>query len=115
MFAKLGFRGYQPYERLGLWLRRELAPLVRRILLSDACLERGVFRPSAVTKAVEQHLSGGRNHTFLILAMMIFERGQDLMARKYDTWKSRYDDVNGPSKNLSTASWHDGRWRGSAR
>src|SRR5207244_3773061 len=39
VLAKLGVRGYQPYERLGLWLRRELRPLVQRLLLSDRCLE----------------------------------------------------------------------------
>src|SRR5262249_19877864 len=30
VFAKLGVKGYQPYERLGLWLRRELRPMVAR-------------------------------------------------------------------------------------
>lgn len=79
VFAKLGVPGYQPYERLGLWLRRELAPLVREILLSDQCLDRGVFNPETVRITVEQHLSGRRNHTFLLMAMMIYERGQQLI------------------------------------
>ena len=48
MFAKLGLRGYQPYERLGLWLRRELRPLVEGLLLSPECLDRGVLTPDAV-------------------------------------------------------------------
>jgi hypothetical protein len=76
VFSKLGVHGYQPYERLGLWLRRELAPLVRGILLSDRCLDRGVFTPDAVQRVVERHLGGRRNHTYLIMAMMIFEVGQ---------------------------------------
>jgi asparagine synthase (glutamine-hydrolysing) len=76
VLAKLGVPGYQPYERLGLWLRRELRPLVERLLLSDRCLGRGVFSPSGVRAVVHGHLDLGRNHTFLLLAMMIFELGQ---------------------------------------
>jgi asparagine synthase (glutamine-hydrolysing) len=75
VFAKLGVRGYQPYERLGLWLRRELRPLVEELLLSDRCLERGVFDPETVRKVVGHHFAGG-NHTFLIMALMIYETGQ---------------------------------------
>jgi asparagine synthase (glutamine-hydrolysing) len=76
VLAKLGAPGYQPYERLGLWLRRELAPLVKKVLLSDQCLERGVFDAAGVRAVVDQHLHRGRNHTYLLLAMMIFEQGQ---------------------------------------
>jgi hypothetical protein len=76
VFSKLGVPGYHPYERLGLWLKRELAPLVRSILLSEQCLDRGVFAPQTVERVVERHLNGRRNHTYLILAMMIFEVGQ---------------------------------------
>jgi asparagine synthase (glutamine-hydrolysing) len=75
VLAKLGARGYQPYERLGLWLRRELRPQVQRLLLSDRCLGRGVFDPQTVRRVVENHFGGG-NHTFLIMALMIFEMGQ---------------------------------------
>ena len=75
VFGKLGVPGYQPYERLGLWLRRELAGVVRATLLSDACLSGGVFHTETVRRVVERHLSGQRNHTYLIMAMMIFEVG----------------------------------------
>ena len=76
VFAKLQIPGYQPYERLGAWLREDLKPLVRRLLLTGPLLERGVLRPDAVRSVVEQHLDGSRNHTFLLLALMIFETGQ---------------------------------------
>jgi asparagine synthase (glutamine-hydrolysing) len=76
VFAKLGVKGYQPYERLGLWLRQELRPLVEQTLLSHRCLDRGIFNPPAVRRVVDGHLNRGRNHTFLIMAMMIFEFGQ---------------------------------------
>jgi asparagine synthase (glutamine-hydrolysing) len=76
VFAKLGLPGYQPYERLGLWLRRELKPLVHSVLLGDTCLNRGVFNPDTLRTIVRQHESAQRNHTYLIMAMMIYELGQ---------------------------------------
>src|SRR5262249_44754116 len=76
VFAKIGVRGYQPYERLGLWLRQDLRPLVQRLLLSDQCLGRGVFDADAVRTVVDNHLNQGTNHTYLLLALMIFETGQ---------------------------------------
>jgi asparagine synthase (glutamine-hydrolysing) len=74
--AKLGFRGYQPYERLGKWLREDLRPLVERLLLSDRSLGRGVFNPDVVRKVIDRHLNHGHNHTYLILALLVFEVGQ---------------------------------------
>jgi asparagine synthase (glutamine-hydrolysing) len=76
VLAKLGVKGYQPYERLGLWLRRELRPLVAEVLLAPRCLERGLFDPQAVRAVVDRHNNERANHTFLILAMMVFEMGQ---------------------------------------
>jgi asparagine synthase (glutamine-hydrolysing) len=74
--AKLGVKGYQHYERLGLWLRRELKGLVRDVLLDERCLGRGVFEPDTVRNVVHQHQEAGRNHTYLLMAMMIYEIGQ---------------------------------------
>lgn len=76
VLAKLGVKGHQPYERLGLWLRTSLRPLVENILLSPECLGRGVFVPDTVRSVVKQHLNHERNHTFVLLSMMIFEMGQ---------------------------------------
>jgi asparagine synthase (glutamine-hydrolysing) len=80
VFAQLGVKGYQPYERLGLWLRRELRPLVAEVLLDSRCLERGIFHPQAVRDVIERHNTGRANHTYLILAMLIFETGQRMFA-----------------------------------
>ncbi len=80
VFAKLGVKGYQPYERLGLWLRRELRPLVERLLLSDRSLGRGVFDPNAVRAVVADHMAQRQNHTYLLLALMIFEVGRQEFA-----------------------------------
>jgi len=76
VLAKLGVPGYQPYERLGLWLRRELAPLVNEILLSPECSDHGVFEPDAVRAVIADHGNRRRNHTYLLMAMMVFELGQ---------------------------------------
>jgi asparagine synthase (glutamine-hydrolysing) len=76
VFAKLGVPGYQPYERLGLWLREDLRPLVESLLLSPRCLERGIFNPSAIRTVVDGHAHRKANHTYLLMALMIFELGQ---------------------------------------
>ena len=76
VFAKLGLPGYQPYERLGLWLRRELRTWVEEVLFSPRTLDRGVFEPETVKKVVHNHMDRQSNHTALLLTMLIFELGQ---------------------------------------
>ncbi|MES1255499.1 MAG: hypothetical protein ABUS56_07825, partial [Acidobacteriota bacterium] len=78
--AKLGLKGYQPYERLGLWLKRELKPIVDRVLLGDEFFARGLFRPDAVKRVVDEHMTGRGNHTFLLMSLLIFEMGQQMLA-----------------------------------
>ncbi len=72
VLAKLNVQGYQPYERMGLWLRRELKPYVRELLL-DGLRSRRVFHPDTITEVVRTH-NEGENHTYLILALMILEK-----------------------------------------
>lgn len=98
VFAKLGLPGYQPYERLGLWLRRELKPLVQQVLLSEACMNRGVFNPDTLRTILRQHETTQRNHTYLIMAMMIYELGQQ---RLFKTHASGH-----PSPMLDPSSSH---------
>jgi asparagine synthase (glutamine-hydrolysing) len=74
VLAKLGVPGYQPYERLTVWLKRELAPLVREILLDPRTLDRGVYDPAGVRAAIRQH-EQGHNRTYLLMCLMIFELG----------------------------------------
>jgi asparagine synthase (glutamine-hydrolysing) len=78
--AKLGLKGYQPYERLGLWLRRELRPLVESVVQSEAVVESGLVRPDAVRRVVRGHMSGQANHTFLLMSLLIFALGQETRA-----------------------------------
>lgn len=82
--AKLGLPGYQPYERLGLWLRQELAGTVRGILLDYQTLDRGLYDADGIWAVVENHLAGRRNHTFLLMALMICELGQRTLLSQND-------------------------------
>lgn len=76
MFSKLGVPGFQPYERLGLWLSHELRPFVASLLMSERTLDRGLFDRQRLRQVIDDHGSRRRNHTFLIMTMMIFEIGQ---------------------------------------
>jgi asparagine synthase (glutamine-hydrolysing) len=71
VFAKLGVRGYQPYERLGLWLARDLQPMLRRTIQDDAFLSSGWFDAGALERVIAQHRSRERNHTFLQMALLV--------------------------------------------
>ncbi len=75
VFGKLGVPGYQPYERLGLWLRRDLRPLVSRLLSQESLLDLGVIDPDGLRKVLDENDRGVRNHTYLIQAAMIFALG----------------------------------------
>lgn len=79
LYSRLGVPGYQPYERLGLWLSRELRPMVTRLLLGEQFLSRGICRPEGVKQIIDEHTRRSRNHTFLIMALLIFELGQRLI------------------------------------
>lgn len=74
--AKLGLPGFLPYERLGIWLRCELRSVVETVLLDPRTLDRGLYDADGVRDLVDNHGEQGRNHTYAILALMIFELGQ---------------------------------------
>jgi hypothetical protein len=76
VLSKLGVAGYQPYERLGLWLRYRLEPFVSTLLLSDRSLDRGLLDARVLRRAIDDHRHRRRNHTFLLMALLIFEIGQ---------------------------------------
>jgi asparagine synthase (glutamine-hydrolysing) len=82
-YGKLGVPGYQPYERLGLWLARDLQPLLRRTLLDDAFLDRGILDRSAISSLIDQHARRERNHTFLLMALLVLAAGQSVTGGTY--------------------------------
>lgn len=79
-YSKLGVRGYQPYERLGLWLSQELRGFVERTLLSDELFGRGLFNADEIRRLVQRHMDRQANHTFFLMALLIFELGQQMLA-----------------------------------
>jgi hypothetical protein len=78
VLARLGVPGYQPYERLGLWLARDLHAMLRGVLLDEQFLDRGIFDRAAVERLLDEHRRRSRNHTYLLQAMLVFELGQRL-------------------------------------
>ncbi|MDO4576225.1 MAG: asparagine synthase-related protein [Planctomycetia bacterium] len=72
--AKFGFPGYQPYEKMGLWLRRELREYVQNTILNSEFLDSGFYNPDVLRNIVQEH-NDGINHTYLILALTIVARG----------------------------------------
>ena len=50
--------------------------MVEKILVDSPLRERGYFNASTVKAVVDGHLNHGENHTFLLMALMIFEIGQ---------------------------------------
>jgi asparagine synthase (glutamine-hydrolysing) len=78
VLAKLGVPGYQPYERLGLWLARDLHPFLRATLLDERFLDRRIFERAAVERLLDEHRERRKNHTYLLQALLVFELGQRL-------------------------------------
>ncbi len=88
VLAKLGVPGFQPYERLGLWQRREFKPLYEQVLLSARCLDRGIFDREGVRTVIEEHASQRRNHTVLIQSLLCFEVAQRALVDGEDLLKT---------------------------
>jgi hypothetical protein len=76
VLSKLRVPGYGHYEKLGLWLARQLRPMLEEILLGDRCLQRGVFNAETLKSLVEEHAARRRNHTYILMAALVFELGQ---------------------------------------
>jgi asparagine synthase (glutamine-hydrolysing) len=58
---------------LSLWLRESLAPMVRDYLAPDRVAAAGIFDPVAVTKVVDEHLSGVRDRGHQVWLLLQFE------------------------------------------
>ncbi|HUR33056.1 MAG TPA: asparagine synthase (glutamine-hydrolyzing) [Vicinamibacterales bacterium] len=59
---------------LGTWFRGGLRELFADTLLAPSALQRGYFEPRFVTRLVDEHLSGRRDHTLQLWQLVIFER-----------------------------------------
>lgn len=58
---------------LGRWLQRELNDWMRQILLDPRSLRRGIFRPQAVERLIEEHTAALRDHRYRLWALIMFE------------------------------------------
>ncbi len=65
---KMGFG--VPIDR---WFRGELKEELRSVLLDPVCLNRGLFRPEAVTRLVDEHVSGRRDNAYRLWALLMLE------------------------------------------
>jgi asparagine synthase (glutamine-hydrolysing) len=55
------------------WFRGPLAHLLRDILAPERMRRSGLFDPSAVTRLVNEHIAGMRDHDSALWALVVFE------------------------------------------
>lgn len=55
------------------WLRADLAPFAREVLLDPASAERGWTRPAAVESLIDEHLAGSADHGRRIWSLLALE------------------------------------------
>ncbi len=58
---------------MGAWLKRELAPLMRRLLSREAIVARGLFRPEAIAQVIASHMASREDRTDHLLALINLE------------------------------------------
>jgi asparagine synthase (glutamine-hydrolysing) len=64
-------QGFSPPDES--WYRGPTMERIRGLLHDKRTLERGYFRPEAVTRILDEHESGRRNHRLLIWSLLCFE------------------------------------------
>ncbi len=64
-------QGFTPPD--ATWYRGETRQTIERLILSERALGRDVFRPEAVRRVFDEHMSGARNHRFMLWSLMCFE------------------------------------------
>jgi asparagine synthase (glutamine-hydrolysing) len=58
---------------VGKWFRGEMKAFVRDVLLSERSLSRGVIRPEVITRYVDEHTAGERDHAFQLWTLLMLE------------------------------------------
>jgi asparagine synthase (glutamine-hydrolysing) len=61
---------------LSHWFRGELQPLLKEVLLDRRSLGRGLFRPEAVERLVQDHVTGLTDHSSRLWALLVLELWQ---------------------------------------
>jgi asparagine synthase (glutamine-hydrolysing) len=57
----------------GAWFRGPLASLLREILANDRMRRGGLFDPDAVSRLVDEHVAGVRDHDSVLWSLVAFE------------------------------------------
>jgi asparagine synthase (glutamine-hydrolysing) len=65
---KIGFNPPMPE-----WITRELKPLISALLSRSAVERRGIFRPDAITKLLQDHFTGRRDNGVKIWGLLMLE------------------------------------------
>ena len=58
---------------IGHWFRGRMQPFLRETVLSEKSLGRGLFRPEAVRRLVEEHASAQRDHSHRLWTLLMLE------------------------------------------
>jgi asparagine synthase (glutamine-hydrolysing) len=58
---------------VGHWFRGQMQPFLREQLLSDRAARRGLLRPEAVRRMVDEHTAGARDYTHPLWTLLMLE------------------------------------------
>ena len=58
---------------VGKWFRGEMKDFVREVLLSEKALSRGVIRPEALRRYVDEHTEARQDHSFRLWTLLMLE------------------------------------------
>ena len=56
------------------WLKRDLKPLMERLLAPERLAARGLIDPSETRRLIDEHCAGRANHAHVLFSLMVFER-----------------------------------------
>jgi asparagine synthase (glutamine-hydrolysing) len=76
IFRRLHLNGYRHYHAFDAWMKGLLIETVERLLLEPAAVKRGIFRPPAVRRLIDDTRSGANDHGYLLQVMLILELWQ---------------------------------------
>ena len=108
---------YRPKQGFALplvrWMRRELKADLLELLLEPRALQRGYFRPDAVRRLFEEHLSGRRDHSGRIWMLLVFElwHRNFLGANGHESRMQEGEESLLPSNLASSLPFRVSTWR----
>lgn len=67
---------------VGRWFRNELKLFINELILDNACLSRGYFKPQSIIKMIDEHTSGRIDHTSRIWLLAMLEIWHKIFVEK---------------------------------